>query len=446
MDFRTAVLWAAMSWVGSTLAADAAPLPLEDPQQDTVTSGDMLLFTDRLARAVPPEHPERSGAIAFDFYSAVPWPRGELPVVFGDDVTLPLQDQFFAACSVWAAHTGVRCIRRTDERKHILVSGIRRGCASTVGAPVFGDVAVMNVDGACFNERVLLHELGHAFGLIHEHQRVDRDEHVEVHPENAYPEYVYAFDRLATSRPLSAYELRSMMHYTWTDFSANGKPTIVPRPQYGDEGTWMGSALRPLAGDRQALAAIYNLPPAPRTDDPPVPVPAPAFSRADILRAMEDLDAVYVEELGRPAGLSINGKPDFLGIAAWIFDVYLSGRASGYTQGESFYIVRAAVSQTEEWRLRNPGRAPLTAPPTTARIPVDRGEYLDAMHRLDEAYRTELGRPEGLSFGTRPDFQGVAAWIFDVYLNARLAGRTADDAWASVLAGIRDTDEYRRRH
>ena len=50
------------------------------------------------------------------------------------------------------------------------------------------------------------------------------------------------------------------------------------------------------------------------------------------------------------------------------------------------------------------------------------------MQRLDDFYRAPEGlqRPEGLSINEAPDFEGIAAWIFDVYLNARLAGRSIE--------------------
>jgi hypothetical protein len=56
-----------------------------------------------------------------------------------------------------------------------------------------------------------------------------------------------------------------------------------------------------------------------------------AFDRNDFLAAMNRLHEHYKtpEGLQRPNGLSIDGNPDFVGIAAWIFDVYLSCRASG---------------------------------------------------------------------------------------------------------------------
>lgn len=63
------------------------------------------------------------------------------------------------------------------------------------------------------------------------------------------------------------------------------------------------------------------------------PASAPAavvFDRAEFLSAMNRLHQFYMatEGLQRPNGLSIGGAPDLVGIAAWIFDVYLTCRAA----------------------------------------------------------------------------------------------------------------------
>ena len=56
-----------------------------------------------------------------------------------------------------------------------------------------------------------------------------------------------------------------------------------------------------------------------------------SFSRDEFLAALTQLDRFYAapEGLQRPDGLSIAGGPDFLGIATWIFDVYLNQRLTG---------------------------------------------------------------------------------------------------------------------
>ena len=154
------------------------------------------------------------------------------------------------------------------------------------------------------------------------------------------------------------------------------------------------------------------------------------------------------EGLQRPNGLSIDGHPDFLGIAAWIFDVYLSCRAAGRGPDDAFQQVVASISQSGEWQAKHPGQSPTTPQHCASPVSLNRTEFLQAMERLDAFYQAPEGlqRPDGLSIDGAPDFLGIAAWIFDVYLNARLAGRSSDVAWSEVVANIRNSDEWKQKH
>jgi len=76
---------------------------------------------------------------------------------------------------------------------------------------------------------------------------------------------------------------------------------------------------------------------------------------------MERLKSLYISRFGlkSAAGLSVQGRPNFQGIARWIFDVYLGARSAGWSANGAFDIVTAAVTQSDEWKQKNPSRAPL---------------------------------------------------------------------------------------
>jgi hypothetical protein len=174
------------------------------------------------------------------------------------------------------------------------------------------------------------------------------------------------------------------------------------------------------------------------------------FDRTDFLDAMERLHAFYYSKMGlmRDGGLSIGGKPDFQGIATWIFDVYLAARSRGYSTNQAFGIVVAAITQTDEWRTKHNGAAPLPAVSFTPYLSFDRNEFLDVLNRLDAYYASADGlqRPAGLSIANGPDFLGIATWVFDVYLNERLSGGSPTVAWTRVVNAIQQTDEWKTKH
>lgn len=47
------------------------------------------------------------------------------------------------------------------------------------------------------------------------------------------------------------------------------------------------------------------------------------------------------------------GGPDFLGIATWIFDIYLSERLNGISANGASTITENAIRNTGEWRSKH---------------------------------------------------------------------------------------------
>lgn len=95
---------------------------------------------------------------------------------------------------------------------------------------------------------------------------------------------------------------------------------------------------------------------------------APALARArhltadsmegegpEIQRVMAWLDAFYKspDGLQRPEGLWIDGHPDYTGISAWVFDVYLRNRLRGLTEEQAEVVVGTAIMQSDEWRTKH---------------------------------------------------------------------------------------------
>ena len=77
-----------------------------------------------------------------------------------------------------------------------------------------------------------MHEIGHAVGFYHEHNRPDRDEYVEVRFNNVQQGLQSAFDKVLPGRTNLlgyGYDYASIMHYSKAAFSANGQDTIVAR-------------------------------------------------------------------------------------------------------------------------------------------------------------------------------------------------------------------------
>lgn len=79
-----------------------------------------------------------------------------------------------------------------------------------------------------------------------------------------------------------------------------------------------------------------------------------------------------------------------------------------------------------------------------------RGEVVQAAQWLHDYYRSDAGlkRPNGLwrDDQKQPDFEALGAWIYDVYLNARVEGKSEDEARKMITDAIQGSDEWRRVH
>jgi len=79
-----------------------------------------------------------------------------------------------------------------------------------------------------------------------------------------------------------------------------------------------------------------------------------------------------------------------------------------------------------------------------------REELAAAIQWLDDFYRSAEGlqRPGGLwrQDLNKPDAEAIGAWILDVYLQERVAGKSDAEAKQAIVDQIRGTDEWRLKH
>jgi hypothetical protein len=80
--------------------------------------------------------------------------------------------------------------------------------------------------------------------------------------------------------------------------------------------------------------------------------------RHDMIAALQWLHSFYQSDEGlkRPEGLWIDKHPDFEGIGAWLFDVYLAERLTGAEDAAARQKVTNAIQNSDEWREKHPAR------------------------------------------------------------------------------------------
>ncbi|GHF91736.1 hypothetical protein GCM10018790_81050 [Kitasatospora xanthocidica] len=165
------------------------------------------------------------------------------------------------AINAWNAVSIVRLIPRTTESVFTgFVAGT--GCSTSTGRdinPTGEDDIACDIASGSFKAGNVMHEIGHAIGLIHEHQRPDRDRVVIVNESNVQPGRTSEFD-ITEGCKLGSYDCGSIMHYSQTAFgiSVGGvtQPTIsIKSPAVCPA---IGQRNNPSKGDIVAVRALYE--------------------------------------------------------------------------------------------------------------------------------------------------------------------------------------------
>ncbi len=234
------------------------------PGQKTVRIDDMEILVsnvrawrDRLAGVPQPKS-------AFDG-SAPTWPDGNVYYTFDDSVTPDKQKAVLDGAAEWTTFANLHFIPRTNEVNYITFrqNDSLAGGQSAVG--MIGGQQFTQFGPFAWNRPTTCHEIGHALGLIHEHQRSDRDSYVTILTNNFAPTDLGNFAILSDSRNQGPYDFLSVMHYARNALSIDpdNLDTIEPLPQYSSYLNLIGAKYDPVlsASDRAGMAAIYGVGP-----------------------------------------------------------------------------------------------------------------------------------------------------------------------------------------
>ena len=171
-----------------------------DHEGYAITGGDIIIgkTAELLSR----------GAHGFYLYHPA-WDAGIIP--YSIDPTLPDAWRVELAVDRINQATDLNLVERTTESDYLVFEPDPSECASRIGR--VGGPQVVRLSSWCDPSDVL-HEIGHAAGLVHEHQRPDRDQHVDVFYQCIRAGLESQFERrswMATN--FGPYDHESLMHY-----------------------------------------------------------------------------------------------------------------------------------------------------------------------------------------------------------------------------------------
>jgi hypothetical protein len=157
----------------------------------------------------------------------IPWPGGRIPYDVSK-LTEARQKLALKAMKRWE-ETGanIQFTPRSNEVAYVFFTGRTDAGNNTscVGYPTDHRTEI-NITAFWWTqgEWMPVHELGHAIGFFHEHERWDRDAYVTVHYENMKPERRSDYDWIPKTNWITsatAYDYYSIMHYRtcWTSIN-----------------------------------------------------------------------------------------------------------------------------------------------------------------------------------------------------------------------------------
>ncbi|CDW60522.1 Zinc metalloproteinase nas-4 [Trichuris trichiura] len=185
------------------------------------------------------------------------WPGGEIPYIISEQYNSEYRKIITGAMDEIQEKTCLRFIPRESQKQqdYLYIEPVD-GCYSFIGR--IGGAQQVSLADECMEHGVIVHELMHATGFIHEHNRSDRDRYVKVLWKNVISgmetEFAKQSDQIYDTLGFP-YDYNSVMHYELTAFSRNGKPVMeLLKPSYGEVGQRGGLS----ASDVQKINRLYN--------------------------------------------------------------------------------------------------------------------------------------------------------------------------------------------
>lgn len=256
MKFSSTISMAALLWIVGAPVFSQADTSYSKLNPGTVSVGNMVLIEDDIfvGRSGSTDHLQRGLSIS-NALSA--WPDGIVPYEIDSNVSQQGREIVEAAIAHWNTRSSITLIDRNtaedagDDYVRFITGP---GCASWVGRQ--GGAQEVWVSDYCTTGS-MIHEVGHALGLLHEHTRSDRDQFIQVIWNNVQADKAFNFEiSNAGASELGPYDYGSVMHYGEYFFSNNGEKTLVP---IGDVGTAeIGQRVEASAGDLNAIDRLYQ--------------------------------------------------------------------------------------------------------------------------------------------------------------------------------------------
>jgi len=153
-----------------------------------------------------------------------------VPYVFGRDTSSQMKKVVRKAIRSFKRKTCIRFEPKKSKHNSYVKFSKSSGCASYVGNIFPGQPIYLG--RGCLTHRIVIHEMMHALGFDHEQSRPDRDRYINVFLRNVTQEGKDGFVKMPGYKwdsQKSPYDIYSVMHYSSSTFTSNGKSTLLTK-------------------------------------------------------------------------------------------------------------------------------------------------------------------------------------------------------------------------
>ena len=160
------------------------------------------------------------------------WPSRVIPFYIQPNLKEP--ERVMQALALFT-NTAIQFVPYSDQDNVLVFEDSTGICKSYVG--MIGGKQPLWVSPGC-EATEIAHEIMHALGFVHEQNRTDRDQYIEMFPDNIEDQYKDNFFRLPDDMMkvsgLAPFDFESLMMYPPTMFSKNGQATMRSKIQGQD--------------------------------------------------------------------------------------------------------------------------------------------------------------------------------------------------------------------
>jgi hypothetical protein len=178
------------------------------------------------------------------------WPQKTIYYTIDEDFTR--KGTITEAIKHWQDNTDITFVERTNENNYIEFIETKRNNSSYLGM-IGGKQRIRISEGS--EAGTVIHEIGHAIGLIHEHSRNDRDNYVIIKWKNIRPLKAHNFFKVEKSTNTESFDFESIMLYGSWGFAIDGKKPTITRT---DGLPYFAQREKLSSGDIEIINQIYS--------------------------------------------------------------------------------------------------------------------------------------------------------------------------------------------